>query len=63
MPVLRWPRSGFVPPKESPVSPPKTWLLRIGWRRLGLLTASDEPEQDFEPRRELEVRRPSLAGR
>jgi REP element-mobilizing transposase RayT len=42
-PILRWPKSGFVPPKEPPVAQAKTWLLRVGWRRLGLLTPSDSP--------------------
>jgi REP element-mobilizing transposase RayT len=42
-PILRWPKSGFVPPKEPPVSHSKTWLLRVGWRRFGLLTPSDAP--------------------
>jgi hypothetical protein len=26
-----------------PVSPPSTWLLRVGWRRRGLLGLSEEP--------------------
>jgi hypothetical protein len=28
---------------EPPVSRPKTWLLRRGWRRYGLLTSRDTP--------------------
>jgi REP element-mobilizing transposase RayT len=32
------------PPREElPVVPPRTWLLRIGWRRHGLLTSHDVP--------------------
>jgi putative transposase len=41
--VWRWPRDGFIPPKESPVVMAKTWLLRIGWRRLGLITPHERP--------------------
>ena len=41
--VLRWPRYGFVPPKESPVARAETWLLRHGWRRLGLIGFRDAP--------------------
>jgi hypothetical protein len=43
MPILRWPRSGFVPPEEPPVARPGTWLLRTGWRRHGLLGTRDVP--------------------
>ena len=39
----RWPRSGFVPPEEPPVAPARTWLLRAGWRRLGLLRPDEVP--------------------
>jgi hypothetical protein len=31
------------PPEELPVAQPKTWLLRIGWQRHGLLGARDVP--------------------
>jgi hypothetical protein len=31
------------PPDDLPVAQPRTWLLRIGWRRLGLLGARDVP--------------------
>jgi len=30
-------------PVESPVMPPRTWLLSIGWRRRGLLSVHDLP--------------------
>jgi len=43
MRILRWPKSGFVPPDEPPVAQPRSWLLRIGWKRLGLLTKTDAP--------------------
>ena len=41
-----WPRSGFVPPEEPPVAAAKTWLLRAGWRRLGLLRPQEAPARD-----------------
>lgn len=53
MPILRWPKSGFVPPEEPPVARAKTWLLRVGWRRLGLLTASDVPAAARTPRHQI----------
>jgi REP element-mobilizing transposase RayT len=31
------------PPSALPVAPARTWLLRIGWRRHGLLGANDVP--------------------
>jgi len=34
---------GRPPPEAAPVVPPQTWLLRVGWRRHGLLTAQDVP--------------------
>src|ERR1700742_2930675 len=34
------PSGRFVPPPEPPVAPARTWLLRIGWRRYGLLGAA-----------------------
>jgi REP element-mobilizing transposase RayT len=37
------PKNDFIPPKETPVASPKTWLLRIGWRKLGLLGPRDLP--------------------
>jgi hypothetical protein len=42
-PVTRWPRSGFLPPKDAPAVSPKTWLLRVGWRRLGLIRPGEAP--------------------
>jgi REP element-mobilizing transposase RayT len=36
-PLPRLPRRGFVPPDEPPVSRPRFWLLREGWRRHGLI--------------------------
>ncbi len=30
-------------PAESPVAPPHTWLLRIGWRRHGLIPVDEVP--------------------
>jgi REP element-mobilizing transposase RayT len=33
-----------VPPSdEPPTRPPRTWLLRVGWRRLGLISFHDGP--------------------
>jgi REP element-mobilizing transposase RayT len=40
----RWSRHGFIPPEEPPVAPPDTWLLRVGWRKRGPLTARDLPK-------------------
>jgi putative transposase len=31
------------PKQPSPVAPPKTWLVRIGWRRHGLIGAREAP--------------------
>jgi hypothetical protein len=31
------------PPDDQPVAQPRTWLLRTGWRRHGLLGARDVP--------------------
>jgi len=42
----RRPGSGFVPPEEPPVAPPRTWLLQTGWRRLGLLRPDEVPAKD-----------------
>jgi hypothetical protein len=44
-PALRAPdiRAPDIPPPDIPVSRPKTWLLRIGWKRYGLLTTRDTP--------------------
>jgi hypothetical protein len=37
-------RSRTEPACDSPaVAPPRTWLLRIGWRRVGLISASEVP--------------------
>jgi REP element-mobilizing transposase RayT len=33
------------PGRVRPVAPPRTWLLRVGWRRLGLIGPSDAPVQ------------------
>jgi REP element-mobilizing transposase RayT len=45
-PIPPWPRQGFVPPKEPPVARPRTWLLRVGWRKLGLLGHRDVPARE-----------------
>ena len=44
--VPRWPRHGFAPSKGSPVARAETWLLRHGWRRLGLIGLRDVPARD-----------------
>jgi REP element-mobilizing transposase RayT len=36
------PRS-LAPPAGSPVSEPSTWLLRVGWRRRGLISIHEAP--------------------
>jgi len=36
---------------DPPVSPPRTWLLRVGWQRLGLLAVDAVPGQSAVPRR------------
>jgi REP element-mobilizing transposase RayT len=41
--ISRWPRHGFVPPEDPPIAPAETWLLRVGWRRLGLIGAKETP--------------------
>jgi putative transposase len=38
------PRS-LAPPSKSPVSEPGTWLLGVGWRRLGLISLHEAPAQ------------------
>jgi len=35
--------SGSSPPLPE-VAPPRTWLLRVGWRRHGLISGSEVPE-------------------
>jgi hypothetical protein len=30
--------------RAPPVAAPRTWLLSVGWRKLGLLRASDVPK-------------------
>jgi REP element-mobilizing transposase RayT len=35
---------GFVPSEPAPVAKPSTWLLRVGWRRFGLLQPHDVPK-------------------
>jgi REP element-mobilizing transposase RayT len=37
------PRNGFVPKKEPTVASAATWLLRVGWRRLGLVRPEEAP--------------------
>ncbi len=53
----RWPpRSqdvhGALPPvrRKCPVARPRTWLLRVGWRRQGLLDPADVPGDDHSKR-------------
>ena len=41
--IERWPRDGFVPPKESPVAKSQSWLLCVGWRRFGLISPHEAP--------------------
>jgi REP element-mobilizing transposase RayT len=41
--IRRWPRHGFAPPRHPVTAPPKGWLLRVGWRRLGLLDRREAP--------------------
>jgi hypothetical protein len=41
--AARRPRHGFIPPEEPPVARASTWLLRVGWRRRGLLSLRDVP--------------------
>jgi hypothetical protein len=40
------PRNGFIPPEEPPVVAAETWLLRFGWRRLGLIRPEEKPRRD-----------------
>jgi REP element-mobilizing transposase RayT len=37
------PRDGFTPSPEPPVAVARTWLLRKGWRRHGLISPHDLP--------------------
>jgi hypothetical protein len=41
--IWRWPRKGFVSTHEPPVAPAETWLLRVGWRTLGLIGPMESP--------------------
>jgi REP element-mobilizing transposase RayT len=41
--LARSARYGAAPYEEPPIAPAQTWLLRIGWRRYGLLSAEDVP--------------------
>jgi REP element-mobilizing transposase RayT len=41
----RRPRGEFALGHDPPVTPPKTWLLRTGWRRRGLLRVQECPGQ------------------
>ena len=41
--IPRWPKQGFVPPREPPVAPARTWLMRKGWRRHGLVAPTESP--------------------
>jgi hypothetical protein len=41
--VYRWPRDAIITPEDSPVAVPETWLLSVGWRRLGLISPSEAP--------------------
>jgi REP element-mobilizing transposase RayT len=34
---------GRAPPAEMPIASPKTWLLRTGWRRHGLIGVNERP--------------------
>ena len=36
-------REGLVPPEMRTVAAPETWLLRVGWRRHGLLAIDEVP--------------------
>ena len=36
-------RDGLVPPEVRTVAEPETWLLRVGWRRHGLLAIDEVP--------------------
>ncbi len=38
-----WSRALAPPPDESAVAAPRTWLLRVGWRRHGLVDPSEVP--------------------
>jgi hypothetical protein len=44
----------LAPAAASPLSPGKTWLLTIGWRRRGLLVAGAAPHRPTAPDRFLE---------
>jgi hypothetical protein len=43
-----WLESDRLPssPQPSPVAPPRTWLLRVGWRRHGLVSLAEAPRPD-----------------
>ena len=41
--LFGWPLYRFVPPKDPPITPARTWLLRAGWQRLGLLDRRERP--------------------
>ena len=36
-------REGLLPPDMRTVADPQTWLLRVGWRRHGLLAIDEVP--------------------
>ena len=36
-------REGLAPPEMRPVAEPETWILRVGWRRHGLLAIDEVP--------------------
>jgi putative transposase len=37
-------RSGLVPGRTTPVAPPRTWLLRVGWKRRGPIGVRERPK-------------------
>jgi hypothetical protein len=37
----------LAPPRESPTEPPTTWLLRLGWKRHGLIGLDERPKHSL----------------
>jgi hypothetical protein len=42
--LSRWPHQPFAPPRQAPTAAARTWLLRTGWRKLGLLDRRERPQ-------------------
>lgn len=40
---MGWIQSRPLPPEQSPVQPPRTWLARAGWKKHGLIHPGESP--------------------